>query len=153
MYFLIFTFINHDMQRIRPDVDIIKDILEAVLTAQPGSSFAQSLSIQYQERGGLSKKQLQGLYGKASKIKNIPPGKLATLEAIILKKPAKNRSELPATAPMFEKNEETGLIIDSILQKFPAHKRVLFLKAKYDNNEVLTAVELSELQKFSKLLK
>ncbi len=43
------------MQRIRPDVDIVLDLLKAVLEAQPASSFVQSLLIQYQERGGLSK--------------------------------------------------------------------------------------------------
>jgi hypothetical protein len=71
------------MQRLKPDVDIVLDILKAVLEAQPLSSFTQSLLHQYQERGGLSKKQLQGLYGKAEKVKSIPAGKLATLEAII----------------------------------------------------------------------
>ena len=79
------------MQRLKPDVDIVLDILKAVLDAQPLSSFTQSLLHQYQERGGLSKKQLQGLYGKASKINSIPPNKLATLEAIILKKHTKEK--------------------------------------------------------------
>jgi hypothetical protein len=62
------------MNRLKPDVDIVLDILKAVLEAQPLSSFTQSLLHQYQERGGLSKKQLQGLYGKAQKIKTIPAG-------------------------------------------------------------------------------
>ena len=80
------------MNRLKPDVDIVLDILKAVLEAQPLSSFTQSLLHQYQERGGLSKKQLQGLYGKAQKVKSIPAGKLATLEAIILKRPTKDKS-------------------------------------------------------------
>lgn len=141
------------MQRIKPDVDIVLDILKAVLEAQPLSSFTQSLLRQYEERGGLSKKQLQGLYGKASKITSIPPGKLATLEAIILKRPTREKSALPAPEPLYKKDEATGKMIDIILAKYPAHKRVLFLKVKYDNNELLSPADLTELQKFSKLVK
>lgn len=140
------------MKRIRPDVDIIMDVLKAVAEAQPHSDFVKSLLNQYQERGGLSKKQLEGLYGKAQKVSTIPPAKLATLEAIILKKHAKTKSALPATAPLYEKDTATGDLIVSILAKFPAHKRVLFLQAKYQNNEPLSPSELTELQKFSKLL-
>ena len=141
------------MQRIRPDVDIIKDILEAVLSAQPGSVFVQSLLYQYQERGGLSKKQLQGLYGKAEKIPSIPPGKLATLEAIILKKPTRYKSPLPTAEPLYTKDEKTGKLIEMILAKYPAHKRVLFFRTKYENNEPLSLGELAELERFHKLLK
>ena len=140
------------MQRINPDVDIVKDVLEAVLEAQPLSSFTQSLYRQYQERGGLSKKQLQGLYSKAEKIKTIPPAKLATLEAIILRKHSKHKSELPENVPLYSKDEVAGNKIESILAKYPEHKRILFLKLKYDNNEVLTSADLKELDKFYKLL-
>ena len=140
------------MQRINPDVDIVKDVLEAVLEAQPLSSFTQSLNRQYQERGGLSKKQLQGLYSKAEKIKTIPPAKLATLEAIILRKHSKHKSELPENVPLYSKDEVAGNKIESILAKYPEHKRILFLKLKYDNNEVLTSADLKELDKFYKLL-
>ena len=141
------------MQKLKPDVDIILDVLNAVLEAQPLSSFTQSLLRQYQERGGLSKKQLEGLFGKAVKIKTIPAGKLATLEAIILKRPTRDKSALPATEPMYKKDEAVATMIDTILGKYPEHKRVLFLKVKYDNNEVLTPADIAELQKFSKLIK
>ncbi len=141
------------MQRLKPDVDIVLDILKAVLEAQPLSSFTQSLIHQYLERGGLSKKQLEGLYGKASKIKSIPPNKLATLEAIILKRSYKFKSALPPAEPLYNKNKETGKMINAILAKYPQHKRVLFFKSKYDNNEMLSPSELTELGKFSKLLK
>ena|ERR1043166_7514256 len=140
------------MNRLKPDVDIVLDILKAVVAAQPLSSFTQSLLRQYQERGGLSRKQLEGLLNKASGIPSIPSNKLATLEAIILKKPQRYKSTLPPTEPLYKKDEETGKIINDILKKYPQHKRVLFLKSKYENNELLSAVELSELQKFSKLL-
>lgn len=141
------------MRRIRPDVDIVMDILNAVLVAQPHSSFTQSLLHQYQERGGLSKKQLEGLYGKAAKISDIPPGKLATLEAIILKKKSKEKSGLPPTTPLYSKDEETGRVIEAILSKYPAHKRVLFFKSKFENNEPLSPAEMSEIKRFSSLLK
>ncbi len=140
------------MQRLKPEVDIVLDILKAVLEAQPLSSFTQSLLFQYQERGGLSKKQLEGLYNKATKVKTIPPGKMATLEAIILQKHSKHKSELPANAPLYVKDEETGKMIEDILTKYPQHKRVLFFKSKYDNNEVLTTAEIIDLQKLTKLL-
>ncbi len=129
------------MQRLKPDVDIVLDILKAVLEAQPLSSFTQSLLHQYQERGGLSKKQLEGLYSKATKVKTIPPGKLATLEAIILRKHSKHKSELPATTPLYKRDEEMGMMIEAILKKFPQHKRVLFFKSKYENNEIFSAGE------------
>ena len=141
------------MQRLKPDVDIVLDILKAVLGAQPLSSFTQSLLHQYQERGGLSKKQLTGLLSKAQKVKTIPVNKLATLEAIILRMHEKNRSELPAAAPLFVKDEESGIMIESILAKYPQHNRVVYFKSKYDNNEVLSIAEKTELQRFSKLLK
>lgn len=141
------------MQRIKPDVDIILDILKAVTAEQPHSAFAQSLLIQYQERGGLSKKQLEGLHSKALKSKTIPVNKLATLEAIILRKHTKHKSELPVSAPLYTKDEETGKMIDTILEKYPEHKRVLFFKLKHDNNEILSIPEKAELQKFSKILR
>jgi hypothetical protein len=43
------------MYRKKPDVDIIKDLLELTLLAYPDSAFVKSLSYQYEERGGLSK--------------------------------------------------------------------------------------------------
>lgn len=139
--------------RLRPEVDIVKDILEAVLKAQPESSFTQSINQQYLERGGLSKKQLQGLFGKAQKIKSIPAAKLATLEAIILRKHEKTKTAAPLQAgPLYVKDEIAGKMINALLAKFPLHKRVLFLKTKFDNNENLSAAEMTELEKFTKLL-
>lgn len=80
------------MHKIRPDLDIVLDILKATLAAFPTSKFVESLLYQYQERGSLSKKQLEGLHHKASNVASLPPGKLATLEAIILKKPTRYKS-------------------------------------------------------------
>ncbi|MCX6317767.1 MAG: hypothetical protein NTW29_10775 [Bacteroidetes bacterium] len=141
------------MRRIRPDVDIILDLLNAVLAAHPDSAFTQSLLVQYQERGGLSKKQLEGLYGKASRLKDIPPGKLATLEAIILKKKGKQRSALPPNTPLYKADNEALFQVNQILEKFPAHKRVLFFRSKLENNEPLSGPEKTELKRFMGLLK
>jgi hypothetical protein len=141
------------MNRIKPEVDVIKDLLKAVLAAKPESTFIQSLLYQYEERGGLSKKQLQGLYDKALKIEAIPVNKLATLEAMILKKPTRYKSTLPPPEPLYKKDEEVAQVLGAILAKYPQHKRVLFLKSKYDNNEILSAAEITELQKFNKMLR
>ena len=70
-------------------IDIVNELLEECILAYPVSSFVISLYKQYLQRGSLSKKQLQGLYGKSEKIKHIPPGKLAALEALIKKMPTR----------------------------------------------------------------
>ncbi len=93
------------------------------------------------------------LFTKASAIKDAPAGKLATLEAVIKKMPTRFKSDLPGIKPMFEKEESSNQLIKVILAKYPQHKRVLFLKAKYDNNELLSHNEIAELQRFEKLLK
>jgi hypothetical protein len=141
------------MYRKKIDVDVVNDILTALLEAQPHSTFVQSLHQQYQERGGLSKKQLEGLYNKALKIKSIPVGKLATLEAMILKRPTRYKSAPPPPKPLYEKDERIGQLMETILAKYPQHKRVVFLKSKYDNNETLTPAEVLEVERFAKVLK
>lgn len=140
------------IQKKKLGVDVILDVLEAAHTAYPDSVFISSLLFQYQERGGLSKKQLEGLFGKASKISSIPESKLATLQAIILKKPAKYKSEKPTAIAIEQKDENLGNTIDAILEKFPQHKRLLFYKAMYDSNKVFSAAEKTEIEKFKKLL-
>lgn len=141
------------MQNNKPKLDIINMLLEDCIIAFPVSSFVISIYQQYQRRGWLSKKQLQGLYDKASKIKGVLPGRLAALESIIKKMPTRQKSDLPEKAPLFEKNEEAGKLIEEILSKFPQHKRVLFLKSRYDNNEILSANDIAELKKFRQYLK
>lgn len=141
------------MQHNKPKLDIINMLLEDCIMAFPVSTFVISIYQQYQRRGWLSKKQLQGLYDKASKINGVLPGRLAALESIIKQMPTRQKSELPENAPMFVKDEEAGKLIEEILAKYPQHKRVLFLKAKYDNNEVLSPADVSELKKFRQHLK
>lgn len=132
---------------------MINEVLEECILAYPLSSFIISLYKQYQQRGSLSKKQLQGLYGKASKIEGLPPGKLAAIEAIIKRMPTRYKSELPEPAPLFEKDESTGLMIAEILERYPNHKRVIFLKTKYDNNEIFSQADLTDLKRFHALVK
>ncbi|MEO6546553.1 MAG: hypothetical protein ABIN94_01085 [Ferruginibacter sp.] len=141
------------MLRIKPNVDVILDILKETLAFFPTSTFVESLLYQYQERGNLSKKQLEGLYNKAEGIPSLSPGKLATLEAIILKKPTRHKSPLPQPAPLpqIDNTAMKTLIID-ILEKYPQHKRVLFIKMKLENNEVISPLERSEIDRFHKLL-
>ena len=142
------------MYQRKPGIDIIGKILDACYTHNPDALFVMSLMHQYEERGSLSKKQLEGLLSKAQKIKDIPPNWLGTLEAIILKMPTRYKSEAPiVTAPIYEKNEEAGKLIASILAKYPEHKRVLFLQLKYNNHEVVSVDELNELKRFYKALK
>lgn len=136
----------------KKEVDIVNEVLEECIIAYPVSSFVISLYKQYMQRGSLSKKQLQGLHDKASKIENIAQNKLATLEAIIKKMPTRSKSVLPENKPMFQKDEAAGKIIAGILLKYPHHKRVLFLQSKYDNNEKLSVSETEELKKFEKML-
>lgn len=141
------------MDKKKPQIDIVNEVLEECILAYPVSSFIISLYKQYLQRGSLSKKQLQGLYSKALKAENIAPNKLATLEALIKKMPTRYKSELPVTAPLYEKEESSGELIEAILVRYPQHKRVLFLKSKYDNHEQLSPAEITDLKRLHQLLK
>ena len=140
------------MHRKKPGVDVVRDLLELTLQAYPDSTFTRSLLFQYEERGGLSKKRLEGLYKKATKVNSIPAAKLATLEAMILKRPNRYKSDLPENTPLYTRDSKIGQLIHDILGKYPEHKRVLFFKAKFDNNEILSSVEITELERFHRLL-
>jgi len=134
-------------------IDIVNEILEACILAYPVSSFVISLYKQYLQRGSLSKKQLQGLYGKAQMIQDLPAAKLATLQALINKMPTRYKSELPTNKPLYEREDSNGALMDAILAKYPQHKRVLFLKSKWEHNEVLTPSDLADLKRFAQLLR
>lgn len=141
------------MENKKKGIDIINEVLEDCIIAYPISSFIISLYKQYGTRGSLSKKQLQGLHAKASKIDGISTGKLGTLEAIIKKMPTRYKSEAPPPKPLYEKDETTGAMIQKILEKYPAHKQVLYMKAKYDNNEPLLPSEIRDLNRIIQLVK
>jgi hypothetical protein len=138
-------------QNKKPSFDIVNEVLEECIMAYPVSSFVISLYKQYRERGSLSKKQLQGLLGKASDIEDINPAKVATLEALINKMPTREKAAASAPTPLYEKDEVAGKMIADILAKFPEHKRILFLQSKYDNNEPLSSSEMSDLKRVALL--
>jgi hypothetical protein len=142
------------MENKKQGVDIINEVLEACILAYPVSSFIISLYKQYISRGWLTKKQLQGLHDKAQKINDLSPGKLAALEAIINKMPTRYKTEAPTEIkPLYQKDEEAGKLIQAVLEKYPQHKRVLFLQSKYKNNEPLSSSELTDLKNFARMLK
>ena len=142
------------MENKKPVVDIINEVLEACILAYPVSSFIISLYKQYISRGWLTKKQMQGLHDKASKIEGFSTAKLATLEAMINKMPTRYKSETPATiTPVYQKDEAAEGLINSILSKYPQHKRVLFLQSKFQNKQPLSSSEIAELKRFMQLLK
>ncbi len=133
-------------------MDILLDILNEMVKAHPTSNFVNSLQQQYCNRGGLSKKQLEDLHSKAVKAQVISQGKLATLEAIIKKKPTRERAAATKTAGLPVKDEAIGKKISAILERYPQHKRLIFFKSKFDNNENISALEIGEIEKFGKLL-
>ncbi len=136
-----------------PQIDIIAQIIHQVIAAKPNDEFCKSIQRQYIERGGLSKKQLEGLLGKAQKIATIQASKIVTLEAIIKKKHITHKSVATVEKPIVQKDEEANKIVDAILSKYPQHKRVLFFKLKLQKENTLSPSERDELIKFSKLLK
>lgn len=141
------------MYKPKTGIDIIAKVLDALYAHNPDALFVMSLMHQYEERGSLSKKQLQGLLSKAQKVPDMPPSWLGTLEAIILKMPTRYKPVEPVVAtPIYPKDESAGKYIDAILAKYPLHKRVLFFRAKYSNNESLSAEEVTELTRFAKIL-
>ncbi len=140
------------MQKKKPEIDVIDKVLDACYKAGSKGVFIESLMHQYEERGSLSKKQLQGLYQKALTVKEMPTNWLATLEATILKMHTRYKPSLTITKAINTKDEHPGELITAILAKYPQHKRVLFLQSKYENKETLTAAEIAELEKFYKIL-
>ncbi|NCI48242.1 hypothetical protein [Sediminibacterium soli] len=132
----------------KPGIDIVGKTLDALYRHNPDALFVMSLMHQYEERGSLSKKQLQGLHQRALQSKIIPQNWLGTLEAIILKMPTRYKPVEPVVkTPVYEKDETTGRMIDAILARYPQHKRVLFLQSKYLANS-LDKKEAAEIKKF-----
>jgi hypothetical protein len=134
------------------DINIVFDILTKMKAVHPTSTFINSLYNQYCTRGGLSKKQMEGLLDKAQKTPEIAQGKIATLEAIILKKITRERTKPTIAAVFPQKDESLGKMLEEILAKYPQHKRVLFLQSKYNKNEAISTTETDEVKKFAKLL-
>jgi hypothetical protein len=120
----------------KPGIDIIDKILDACYKYNPDALFIMSLMHQYEERGSLSKKQMEGLY----------------LKAEIIKRPNRDKTPAASLKPLEEKDIATESRIKAILDKYPQHKRVVFLQSKISNNQVLSLDEKKEVEKFHKLL-
>ena len=136
----------------KPKVDVIDKVLNALYKYNPDALFVMSLMHQYEERGSLSKKQLEGLLAKARKVPDMPESWLGTIEAIILRMPTRYTSEKPAfVEPVNTRDTEAGAMIDAILRCYPQHKRVLFFKSRYELNASFTAADKEELRKFMRL--
>ncbi|MBS1783335.1 MAG: hypothetical protein JSS78_09735 [Bacteroidetes bacterium] len=134
-------------------VDIVNDLLEDCLLAFPVSGLLISFYQQYQKRGFLTKKQLEGLYGKASSVSSIHTGKLATLAAMIQKMPNRFKSELPEKQLVDLKPQNEWIsAIAKILEKYPEHKRVRFFQMKIEKGDDLNSTDVAELKRFEKLL-
>ena len=142
------------MDKKKKGPDIIDKVLDACYQHQKDSLFVMSLMHQYEERGFLTKKQMQGLHSKASKIEDINPGLLATLQATIDRLPTRDKSPLiikKVEQPVLQDNRIAEMIA-AILAKYPQHKTVLGIKFQYDKKHELAAAEITALEKFHKLL-
>lgn len=135
-----------------PALDIVLKVLEAAHAARPNAVFISSLLQQYRLRGGLSKKQMEGLYAKASKIESIPASQLATLQAIILKKTTRHKSEVTTgSIPTPNINlENLKRMLDLILKKFPGHKQALLLHQKINAGYTLNISETEDIKRWYK---
>jgi len=134
-------------------IDVIDKLLEACYQHNKDALFIMSLMHQYEERGSLSRKQLEGLVLKAKKIEDIPVGWIAGVEAIILKMPVRDKTPVELTSnKQAETGEKWDKLIQQVLEKYPQHKRLLFLKAQLTQRKMLSASEQQEVEKFYQLL-
>jgi hypothetical protein len=133
-------------------IDIVSKVLEACYAVDKDSLFLMSLMHQYEDRGFLTKKQLQGLHDMARKMQDINTGWLATIEAMIAKLPNRDKSPILATSVTHVPDEKVAKQMDEILSKYPQHKAVLLLQSKFKKEHELNAAEKSSLEKFYKLL-
>ncbi len=140
------------MTQKKQGIDIINKVLEACYAVDKDSLFLMSLMHQYEDRGWLTKKQLEGLYDKAKKIIDIQPGWLATIEAMIAKLPTRDKSPITKTFTPVVENEITTQQLTAILLKYPQHKAVLLLQSKFQKEHLLSPADTASLQKFYKLL-
>lgn len=134
-------------------VDVIDKLLEACYQHNKDALFVMSLMHQYEERGSLSKKQLEGLVSKARKVPDIPVGWLAAVEAIILKMPTRDKTPVNLTkTETTDPYEKWQALISGILNKFPDHKRILYFNTIIQQRKPFSVTEQQELEKFYRLL-
>jgi hypothetical protein len=133
-------------------IDFIDKILMACYDSNKDDLFVMSLMHQYEDRGFLTKGQLQGLFYKAEKVDGLSTGLLATLQATISKLPTKEKKNTTVVLNELKVDEETERLINEILAKYPQHKGVIGLQNKFKKYAKLTAAEKLELNKIYKLL-
>ncbi len=134
-------------------VDVIDKVLEACYQYNKDALFVMSLMHQYEERGSLSKKQLEGLVAKARKVPDIPVGWLAAVEAIILKMPTRDKTPVDLNKQVATDPYEKWIDqCKEILQRYPGHKRVVYFDALLQQRKPFSSVEQQELEKFYRLL-
>jgi len=137
-------------------IDVIDKLLALCYEHNKDALFIMSLMHQYEERGSLSKKQLQGLLLKAQKIKEIPAHQIAAVEAIVLKMPTRDKTPVQKTTPAISEAEAQIAAAlaqtEQILEVYPSHKQVLLLRSKLMSHQSLTPQEQADLTKFVKIL-
>ena len=133
-------------------LDFVEKILDSCFKEFKYDLFLMSLMHQYENRGFLTKGQLQGLYYIAEKNKDLPTGLLATLQATINKLPTREKKNAPIEIKEVKKDEETESILKEILLKYPQHKAVLGLQNNFKKHDKLNSAEKLELDKIYKIL-
>ena len=137
-------------------IDVIDKLLALCYAHNKDALFIMSLMHQYEERGSLSKKQLQGLLLKAQKIKEIPAHQIAAVEAIVLKMPTRDKTPVQKTTPAISEAEAqiaaARAQTEQVLALYPSHKQVLLLRSKLMSHQSLTPQEQADLTKFVKIL-
>jgi hypothetical protein len=134
------------------NIDFVEKILTACYNSNKDDLFVMSLMHQYEERGFLTKGQLQGLFYKAEKVDDMPTGLLATLEATLSKLPTREKKDAPIVVNEVKKDEETRNKLNEILAKYPQHKAVIGLQNNFNKYDKLSSTEKLELNKIYKLL-
>lgn len=132
-------------------VDVIDKVLEACYAADKDSLFIMSLMHQYEDRGFLTKKQIQGLHDIAKKQSEIPAGWIATLEAMIAKLPNRDKTPVTSVAVIAAPPKEL-LLAEEILARYPHHKAVKSMHTRLLQHFMLNPAEKTELNKLYKLL-
>ncbi len=134
------------------NIDFVEKILTACYNSNKDDLFVMSLMHQYEDRGFLTKGQLQGLFYKAEKVADLPTGLLATLQATLSKLPTREKKNAPIVINEVKKDEETENKLNEILAKYPQHKAVLGLQNNFNKYDKLTSIEKLELDRIYKLL-
>jgi hypothetical protein len=133
-------------------MDVLLKILEQMKETIPNNRFINGLHDQYCNIGGLSKKQMEGLYIKAKESGIVSHAHLATLEAMTKKKVTRQKSEKVTKAPEYYKGQDILHAVEKILERFPQHKMALFLQTKIKNKQPVSDAEINEVNRLFKLL-